>query len=268
MINFAPRNWDDRDAWDRYFDAELSSGHAALDPAGFGSPYVEFAGAKGGRIWFPGCGLDPCLFGYAKQGCQVLATDFSSVAVRYQQRMAAAFLQERESGRAQGSFAVAEQDFTRVTPEGEFDVVINCRAFQGLSPRGMLVAAEHFHAAIRPGGAAIFATMNVQSTRRDLIEDSLIAARFHIPFQKSERWYRQQLDGTGIVYEMVLGRPHIPACDQYPEGRFSEFAQRDQPILDAFQIEYERRLQSETDEVNAMVNDPKIVVAHVLYCSG
>ena len=79
--------------------------------------------------------------------------------------------------------------------------------------------------------------MNVQGDRRNLIEESLLATGFYIPFQKSERWYRQQLDATGIVYGMVLGRPRIPAHNQYPPGRFSEFAERDQMILDSFRVE-------------------------------
>ena len=198
----------------------------------------------------------------------MFATDFSSVAVRYQQWLAVTFLKEKESGKFQGTFAVAEQDFTRATPDGKFDVVINCRAFQGLSCGAMRAAAAHFYAALRPGGASIVDTMNVQGTGRNLIEDSLITAGFYIPFQKSERWYRQQLDSTDIVYGMVLGRPRIPARDQYPADQFSELAKRDQQILDSFRVEYERRRQHEADEVNAIVNNPKTVVAHVVYPTG
>jgi hypothetical protein len=96
----------------------------------------------------------------------------------------------------------------------------------------------------------------------------LIAAGFYLPFQKLERWYRQQLDGTGIVYGMVLGRPHVPAGDQYPPEHFTEFAARDQQILDSFRVEYERRLQEESAEVSAMVNDQATTVAHVVYATG
>jgi len=133
----------------------------------------------------------------------------------------------------------------------------------------MRAAAGHFYAALRPGGACILDTMNVQdSHRRNLIEDSLIAAGFFVPFQKSERWYRQQLDSTGIVYAMVLGRPHIPARRQYPPERFGEFAERDQKILDSFRGEYERRLQDETAAVNTICSNPTSRVAHVVYATG
>ena len=270
MTNDPPQDRGDRDAWDRYFNAELSAGRTEPCPDFFiVVRFLSLAHEKGGRIWFPGCGLDPYPRTYAERGCKVFATDFSSVAVRYQQRLAAAFLKEKESGKLRGTFAVADQDFTRDTPDGKFDVVINCRAFQGLSSGAMLAAAAHFHAALRPGGAAIIDTMNVQGNRRNLIEDSLITAGFYIPFQKSERWYRQRLDSTGIIYAMVLNRPRIP-CDegQYPKAQFQELAERDQQILDSFEAEYEHRRQEEEAEVNTIVNDPKTVVALVVYSTG
>jgi hypothetical protein len=71
---------------------------------------------------------------------------------------------------------------------------------------------ECFFNALRPGGAAVIDTINVQGkTLRDGIEDSVLEAGFYLPFSATERWYRDQLESTGIVYGMVLGRPHIPA---------------------------------------------------------
>lgn len=268
MTNSPPKNWDDKDAWGRYFNAELSAGRTSPYPDPIVLRFLSFAHEKGGRIWFPGCGLDPYPNTYAERGCKVLATDFSPVAVKYQQRLAAAFLKENESAKVQGAFAVAEHDFTQGMPDRNFDVVINCRAFQGLSHDAMRAAAGHFYAALRPGGACIIDTINVQGHDRNLIEDSLIAAGFCIPFEKSERWYRQQLDSTGIVYGMVLGRPHVPFHGQYPPERFSELAKRDQRILDSFRVEYERRQQDEAAEVNAVVNDPATIVVHVVYATG
>ncbi len=268
MTNSPPQDWDDKDALDRHFNAELSTGRTPPFPEQIILRFLSFALEKGGRIWFPGCGLDPYPYTYAKRGCKVLATDLSSAAVRHQQRLAAAFLREKESTTLQGTFAVAQQDFTQERPDREFDVAINCRAFQGLSSSEMRAAGGHFYAALRPGGACIIDTMNVQGNSRELIEDSLIAAGFYIPFQKSQRWYRQQLHSTGILYDMVLGRLYIPCLHQYPPEHFSEFAERDQQILDSFRVEYERRCQAEADEVNAIVNNPKTVVAHVVYATG
>jgi SAM-dependent methyltransferase len=268
MINRPPENWNDKDAWDRYFNAELLADRAASYPDFIVLRFLTFAHEKGGRIWFPGCGLDPYPTSYAERGCKVLATDFSPVAVKYQQQRAAAFQKESPSAEAHGALDVAEHDFTQGAPDGEFDVVINCRAFQGLSSNAMLAAAKHFRAALRPGGVCIIDTINVQGESRNLIEDCLMAAGFYIPFHESERWYREQLDASGIVYSMVLGCPRIPARDQYPPEHFSEFRARDQKILDSFRVEYERRRQEEAVHVNATINDPTAIVAHVVYATG
>ena len=268
MTNSPPKRWEDKDAWDRYFKAELSGGRSFPYPPFIVLRFLKIAHEKGRRIWFPGCGLDPYAYTYAARGCSVLATDFSSAAVRYQQQLSAAFLKENESAKVQGAMAVLEHDFTQDKPDGEFDVVINSRAFQGLSIGSMGAAAGHFHAALRSGGACIIDTINVQGHDRNLIEDSLIGAGFYIPFQKSERWYRRQLNSTGIVYGMILEHPRIPAGDQYPREQFAEFAKRDQQILDSFRGEYESRLKDEAAEVNAIVNDPATIVARVVYATG
>ena len=96
----------------------------------------------------------------------------------------------------------------------------------------------------------------------------MIAAGFYIPFQKSERWYRQQLDATGIIYGLVLERPHIPAANQYPREEFAKLAERDQQILNSFRLEYERRREEESAEVTTIVNHPATVVAHIVYATG
>ena len=68
---------------------------------------------------------------------------------------------------------VREQDFTADKPHGVFDAVINCRAFQGLSRPAISAAARHYFAALRPGGAGLIDTINVQGRRDDVLEDSL-----------------------------------------------------------------------------------------------
>jgi SAM-dependent methyltransferase len=165
---------------------------------------------------------------------------------------------------AAGLLLVAEHDFTKDPPPGEFDLVINCRAFQGLPAESMRAAAANFHAALRPGGVCIVDTMNVQGALRNVIEDSLIAAGFYVPFQKPDRWYRQELDGTGIVYRLILERPRIPCERQYPKDKFNEFAARDQRILDSFEVEYENRCRAQEPEVRAKMEDPVTIVAHIV----
>jgi len=268
MTNCPPIEWTDKDAWDHYFEAVLLAGRIASYPDPIVLRFLKFAHEKGGRIWFPGCGLDPYPTTYAKHGCKVLATDFSPVAVKYQKQLAAAFQKEAESAEVHGTLVVAEQDFTQCSPDGKFDVVINCHAFQGLSSSAMVAAARHFYVALRPGGVCIIDTMNVQGNRRNLIEDSLIAAGFYIPFQKSNLWYSEQLNATGIAYWMVLGRPRILAQDQSPPEQSHELAERDQQILDSLQVEYQCRCQEEAAEVTATTNDPTVIVAHVVYSTG
>lgn len=116
MINSPPIHWEDRDAWDRYFNAELSAtDRISFDSAPIVLRFLSFAQEKGGRVWFAGCGLDPYPYTYAGRGCNVLATDFSPVAVRYQQRLAAGFLKENKSAHVQGTLAVAECQFSDAT---------------------------------------------------------------------------------------------------------------------------------------------------------
>ena len=263
-----PTDWTDKDGWNRFFDAQLRTGQISSYPPSAILRFLSLAKDKGGRIWFPGCGLDAYPITYAARGCHVFATDLSWVAVKYQKRVAATFAKENRSADTPGTFIVAEHDFTQGPPSQQFDVVINCRAFQGLSGSAMHAAAANFYAALRPGGAAIIDTMNVQGDARNWIEDSLSAAGFYVPFQRSDRWYRQQLDGTGILYGMLLGRPRIPYRNQYPPNEFAECARRDQEILDSFSNEYVRRRQDEAAQVEAMMSNPTTVVAHVVYSTG
>ena len=94
----------------------------------------------------------------------------------------------------------------------------------------------------------------------------MTTAGFYLPFEQSERWYRQQLERTGIVFGM--GRPRVLNWGQYPPETFSDLAARDQQILDSFRAEYERRRQEESDKVTATIADPNTIVAHVVYATG
>ncbi|MCK4303107.1 MAG: hypothetical protein KAY24_02590 [Candidatus Eisenbacteria sp.] len=63
-------------------------------------------------------------------------------------------------------------------------------------------------------------------------------------------------------------RPHIPACGQYSDRKWEEYASRDQNILDSFRSEYEARLVAEEPSVEAALDDPEEKVAHVVYNTG
>ena len=49
-------------------------------------------------------------------------------------------------------------------------------------------------------------------------------AGFFIPYNDTERWYREQLENTGIPYAMIMGRPrvqfnrHDPPSDPWRNG--------------------------------------------------
>jgi hypothetical protein len=89
-----------------------------------------------------------------------------------------------------------------------------------------------------------------------------------VPFNATERWYRDQLENTGIVYGMLMGRPRIPRIDQYPAEHFAEYAQRDQLVLDSFRGEYEARLAAEEPTVKAILARPETITARVIYTTG
>jgi hypothetical protein len=280
-----PVDWSDIAGWDRHFQTQFSDGPFWV-PTKIGSlgwHSVRFLGSvrkRGGRVWFPGCGIDPGPRFYAYVGSTVLATDFSPVAVREQRRFAElapeimfgdwpSFVKSNAPIEKCGRFDVAEHDFTTGPPAGVFDSVINCRAFQGLSPSAMTAAARTFFAALRPGGAAMIDTINVQGkARRDVLENSLIDAGFFLPFIDSERWYRAQLESTGIIYAMVLGHPHIPYREQYPAEHFDEYAERDRKILGSFRTEYKARLAEEEPSVRKVLDGQEAKVAHVVYATG
>jgi hypothetical protein len=280
----APLDWSDIAGWDRYLTAQVSHGPFGV-PTAIGEPGWESVRFRnlvekyGDRIWFPGCGIDRGPRFYAYAGCTVLATDFSPVAVGEQLRFAEltpaamftdwpAFVKIKGPFEKAGRFDVAEHDFTACVPGGVFDLAINCRAFQGLAPEAMAAAAGNFFASLRPGGAVVIDTMNVQGKARDVIEDSLSNAGFYLPFSASERWYRDQLESTGIVYGMVLGRPQIPSHGQHPAPRFEEHAERDRGILASFRTEYEARRAAEEASVKAALERPETIAAHVVYATG
>jgi hypothetical protein len=153
--------------------------------------------------------------------------------------------------------------FTAETPETEVDVIINTRAFQGLSATAMHAAARRFHAALRPGGACIIDTMNVQGALRDRIEDSIDRRRVLSALSAiSTLVSPSSSSSSGIGYEMLMGRPRVrrPAIRRTVGGG--------QVVLDSFRAEYERRAQEEAAEVQAIAEDKTTVLAQVVYATG
>jgi hypothetical protein len=160
----------------------------------------EWLAQRPRRIWFPGCGLSigPALF--AVLGHNVLATDWSSVAIEHQQqalpvssqllglmkkielgpepqKLAEWVIREARPRTGTASFAV--HDFCSPLPHSGFDLVLNVRAFQDTPADRLPDASSVFWQALRPTGHAIFDTVNVsQPKRRDDMEEALRGAGF------------------------------------------------------------------------------------------
>lgn len=277
-----PQDWDDHEGWNAYH-AGVLGGLPAGPPKvmdDISLRFYSFVSGIGRRVWFPGCGLDggPAL--YSKLGMDVLATDVAPSAVEYQRALAArpleeifdgweAALQRNAAKPAAGTLEARVHDL-RTSPGGEpFDAVINVKAFQGLPPDSMARAAVATFQSLRPAGRAIFDTMNVQGERRSMLEDSLLAAGFYLPNQKTERWYRGQLDATGIAYTMILGRPFVSGASKYPrQGDPTATRESDERLLRSFEAEYDARLADEEAESVARQTDGHTIAAYLVYSTG
>jgi SAM-dependent methyltransferase len=275
---YPPEDWSDLHGWDRYLRSQAGETPDSADDI-LSLRFVPLVIREGGRVWIPGCGVDrgPAL--YAALGCSVTATDISPFAIEWQERLAArppsrvtrgwrSFTRSNDLVPAPGRFRAIVQDFTVERPEGPFDVVINCRACSQLEPDAQRRAAHSFATSLRPAGHLVVDTLNVPGPGRNLLEDNLLAAGFFIPGRDAERWYRDRLEATGIIYALVLGRPHIPLRDQYPPHEFEARKKQDQATLDSFGAEYQARLDAAVPEARRRLEDGVTRIAHVIYSTG
>lgn len=280
-----PVDWGDVKGWDRYHSKANCNAQfevpARMGAAGWESVrFLNLVRALGRRVWFAGCGTSVGPRFYAEVGYNVLATDLSPVAVRIQRRFAAlaperlftgwsAFVRQSEPPLdVPQQLQAAEHDFTTCAPNGVFDSVINCCAFQGLSPSAMSRAAQSFFTALRPGGAAILEMAHVPADLRTVIEDTLLTAGFFIPFSQSNRWYQRQLESTGIPFSLMTGRPRVRFNRNNPVKSSMAAWEQDQMILDSFTEEYNARVEAERDSVDDISSRPQTIAAHVVYRVG
>jgi hypothetical protein len=135
------------------------------------------------------------------------------------------------------------------------------RAFQGFEADDMRRIARVHAAALRPGGLAVFETMNVQGDERNQLEDALLDAGLVVPLNESERWYRAVLASTGIPFGFILGRPIVKRWDYEPKPG-------DQATLNSFAAEYHARQEREARETEALLKDPSTKTACVVYSTG
>jgi SAM-dependent methyltransferase len=277
-VAIPPEDWTDVQGWNRYLRVQARDTPKSADDV----PSLRFAPfviREGGRVWIPGCGVDPAPALYAALGCHVTATDLSPFAITWQERLSKrpparvvsdweAFTRNNELVPAPGEFRAVVHDFTRAGLGGPFDVVINSRAYSQLEPDAQARAARHFAESLRPGGHLVIDVLNVQGAGRSTLEDNLLGAGFFIPGHDAERWYRDRLDATGIVYAMVLGSPVIPQWDQYPAHEDQARREQDQAMLDSFRAEYEARIEAAVPEARRRLDDGVTKIAHVVYSTG
>jgi hypothetical protein len=220
------------------------------------------------RIWFPGAGTSVAPRAFAELGFDVVSSDFSPVAVAAQEKLAAEPLQaDLESYRE--AFSLEPEQPTKMVVRNHdsrvsldlppFDVVLNQRAYQGLSSNDRTAVARTHFDAIRPAGWAMFETMNIPADRRDELEAPLITAGFALPGNESNRWYRAALAETGIPFVIILGRALVPGPNR---------SEKSQAQLDALTKEFAERAQRESDRDAERLKAPEIRIAHVIYNTG
>lgn len=279
-----PQDWNNHSGWEDYYQGKTEEDVFA-DTFSHSNVAVQYLGyflhKNYSKIWFPGCGVSLAPHVYQRLGFKVWASDVSSSAIGIQKKLSPkcfslktikgiidSILQEQDFI-ASNELHFKVQDFLTSYPEESMDCIVNVRSFQGLPSLSMEKAAVTHYQALKPGGVAMFETINVQGERRNILEDSLRQAGFYIPFSKAERWYRKVLDGTDIPYIFILGNPIIPG---YAEGYNGFFGKRrlkkDTEKLRSFAGEYEKRYKEESEEVNAKEEDGVTKIAHVVYNTG
>ena len=143
--------------------------------------------------------------------------------------------------------------------------MLNQRAFQGFSGPSTERAAASQFAALRPGGEAVFDTINVQGERRDELEACLVAAGFHVSLYEANRRLRRALEATGVPHVFVLGRPMVPRTRPYEADEDKWRA--GMSILRGIYAAYEERLEAEYQAEQRRVG-PDTKVATVIYSTG
>jgi hypothetical protein len=260
-----PTDWSDVEGWNAWHSKSRES---SLDGRDLGLHFVaSFREKAFRRIWFPGSGVSVSPRAFAELGFDVLSTDFSPVAAAAQAALAAApvtaeidaLLRDQRDSTRPTMLSARQHDFRHPLDADPFDVVLNRRAFQGLSLPDMRAAATIHYRALRQGGWAIFDTMNVQGTRRDDIESTLADAGFAVPLYETHRWYRAALRDTGVDFVMILGRPLVPGANR---------SQTDQAKLDAVTAQFHERAQREAVATKATFEAASTKIAHVVYSTG
>ncbi|MHC5537679.1 class I SAM-dependent methyltransferase [Singulisphaera rosea] len=271
-----PEAWNDHAGWNAHYESRFALAERAPWDEEIGSIGAEelpsFAEGFRSRgwmaVWVPGCGLSPLARLLAHLGLQVVATDVSSVAVRFQQSHQGEFahlIEHIGPPDPAGSFAAERHDFRDAFRREAFDLILNVKSFQAFPVEDMARIARFHAEALRGGRYAYFDTMNIQGERRDQLEQALEGGGFAVPLMALNRWYRLELHKTQIPHIFVLGQPIIPRVGEYAED--DQKRDRDMARLREISEDYRNRLQAEQGAERQRLG-PKAKVAHVIYSTG
>ena len=161
----SPKDWNNPEEWDSYYDAIISSGDFGQQNYGgsigfrFGQ-YVEDWKARGRKkIWVAGCGVSLLPKLLEKCGFEVYATDISENAIAFQKSINDEILKnialkmyswdfppEIAKNNIQGGRLICEvQDFLYPYKENYFDLILNIRALQRFDfPTIKTIAIRYF----------------------------------------------------------------------------------------------------------------------------
>jgi len=275
-----PKDLNNHNGWNEYFKAnpiELEN----IPEYKIKDSLRYFSASENKKVWISGCGLELSPWLFSNLGCEVLATDISTVAIDFQSKLMKespfeklknldSVLVELEIT-AKRNFIppkIRVEDFRRTNPKEKFEVILNTRAIQGLPNEDIKKTANIFFNSNLEGGIFIASTINVQGSKRTEIEDSFLQAGYIIPNVKADQWYREKLDETGILYAMVLGNPVIPQWGQYEKTGGKEQEEKDKQILRSFREEYQERLKTNYEEDKNNYRPEIDKLAYIIYNTG
>lgn len=274
-----PRDWSDPVGWDKYYSDLIDGDDYIADVQNTGTISIDRVPQLIGElksmslfnVWIPGCGISLLPKLLSRGGLKVHATDVSKRAVEFQNESISKIDQAiLESGVEEfpgGSLNVEVHDFKSNYLSEKFDLVINVKAIQAFPEVEMRQVALAHLDALKPGGRAIFDTMNVQGERRDLLERVLVESGFYLPFYEASVEYRRRLNETGLPYVFVLGQPIIPWHDEYADNEAKR--ETDMAVLRDIATSHAERLRSETESVAMRYkNYPETKTASIFYSTG
>jgi len=254
-----PANWNEISEWNTYHSADEFHIHhiqalEILDALRY-VPIVEKYDEK--SVWISCCGKELAPWFYANLGCKVLATDISDVAITFQKEIMKInpfeVLKDLDEAiiktkiQSENIFIQPELEVhdcrKNLDTDDLYNVIINRQSFNGFTPQEMEKIARVYENALEEGGTLIIDTLNIQGSKRTIIENALLKVGFFIPEINATQWYRSKLESTGIQYIMILGTPVLANRAAYENNGGAEKAQADEEILRSFRPEYNERVK-------------------------